>query len=52
VIAKIPYALLSFVVENQNLQERNEYHGYVLQNIDLIAVKKIDEITKEKNISS
>jgi len=23
-----------------------------LQNIDLIAVKKIDEITKEKNISS
>jgi hypothetical protein len=29
VIAKTPYALLSFVVGNHNLQERNECHGYV-----------------------
>ncbi|MGG0309064.1 hypothetical protein ABEY43_28510 [Priestia megaterium] len=49
--AKTPYALLSFVVGNHNLQERTNVIDMFLQNIDPIAVEKIDKIEKEKNIS-
>jgi hypothetical protein len=51
VIAKTPYALLSFLKGNYNLRKRNECHKSVLRNIDAIAVKKIDKIEKEKKVS-
>ena len=36
---------------NHNLQERTNVIDMFLQNIDPIAVEKIDKIEKEKNIS-
>jgi len=38
-------------VGNHNLQERTNVIDMFLQNIDPIAVEKIDKIEKEKNIS-
>jgi hypothetical protein len=47
--AKTPYALLSFVVGNRNLQERNEYHGFVFKIlIQLLFEKQIKSKRKKK----
>jgi len=46
VIAKTPYALLSFIVGNHNLQERNKYHESVFTKYRFSFCKKLDEIEK------
>jgi len=46
--AKTPYALLTFWSRPLNQEERVKEMGIKIRNIGLIAVEKIDELSKEK----